>query len=262
MGRSPGFGSTARDLTSPSSDSLSLWLRKSCFLNRPRTVTRRFILQKARRHPLPKEIGLRLLVGNRFQVLFHSPPGVLFTFPSRYWFTIGGKECLALGGGPPEFPQGFSCPAVLGCPTGAERLSSTGLSPSLAGRSSPVRVDVWFLTPRGDYRLPCWVPRPRPGNAGKLSSPDRFGLFPVRSPLLGKSLLFSLPRGTKMFQFPRLPPRLGPKPKATVTPHHRCGVAPFGNPRITACSQLPEAYRRAPRPSSALCPKASACCPW
>src|ERR671927_297305 len=24
------------------------------------------------------------LVGTRFQVLFHSPPGVLFTFPSRY----------------------------------------------------------------------------------------------------------------------------------------------------------------------------------
>ena len=30
----------------------------------------------------------------------------------------------------------------------------------------------------------------------------RFGLFPGRSPLLGESLLFSLPGGTKMFQFP------------------------------------------------------------
>ena len=29
-----------------------------------------------------------------------------------------------------------------------------------------------------------------------------FGLFPVRSPLLGESRLFSLPAGTKMFQFP------------------------------------------------------------
>ena len=29
----------------------------------------------------------------------------------------------------------------------------------------------------------------------------RFGLFPVRSPLLGKSLLFSSPGATKMFQF-------------------------------------------------------------
>ncbi len=31
-----------------------------------------------------------------------------------------------------------------------------------------------------------------------------FGLFPVRSPLLGESFLFSFPTGTKMFQFPAL----------------------------------------------------------
>jgi hypothetical protein len=30
-------------------------------------------------------MGLLLFVGIRFQVLFHSPPGVLFTFPSRYY---------------------------------------------------------------------------------------------------------------------------------------------------------------------------------
>ncbi len=34
----------------------------------------------------------------------------------------------------------------------------------------------------------------------------RFGLFPLRSPLLGESRLLSLPRGTKMFQFPRFAP--------------------------------------------------------
>src|SRR5207249_6558722 len=99
-------------------------------------VTRRFILQKARRQTGPKTIVLRLLVGNRFQVLFHSPPGVLFTFPSRYWFTIGGREYLALGGGPPRFTQGFSCPGILGKSAGARALSSTGLSPSLAWLSS------------------------------------------------------------------------------------------------------------------------------
>ena len=32
---------------------------------------------------------LRRIVSTRFQVLFHSPPGVLFTFPSRYWSAIG-----------------------------------------------------------------------------------------------------------------------------------------------------------------------------
>ena len=54
----------------------------------PRTVTRRLIMQKARRYTSYR-IVLRLLVGMQFQVLFHSPLGVLFTFPSRYWFTIG-----------------------------------------------------------------------------------------------------------------------------------------------------------------------------
>ena len=56
--------------------------------------------------------GLRLLVNIRFQVLFHSPPGVLFTFPSC---AIGRYLCFALEGGPPCFPRDFSCPAVLWC---------------------------------------------------------------------------------------------------------------------------------------------------
>ena len=41
---------------------------------------------------ISEDIALLYLVGIRFQVLFHSPPGVLFTFPSRYWYTIG--HCL------------------------------------------------------------------------------------------------------------------------------------------------------------------------
>ena len=45
--------------------------------------------------------------------LFHSPLGVLFTFPSRYWYAIGDQGYLALEGGPPSFPQGFTCPVVL-----------------------------------------------------------------------------------------------------------------------------------------------------
>jgi len=39
---------------------------------------------------------------------------VLFTFPSRYWFTIGRLEYFALEGGPPSFPRDSSCPVVLG----------------------------------------------------------------------------------------------------------------------------------------------------
>ena len=53
------------------------------------------------------------LVNTGFQVLFHSPPGVLVTFPSQYYALSVTKEYLALGGGPPEFPQGSTCLAVL-----------------------------------------------------------------------------------------------------------------------------------------------------
>ena len=57
-------------------------------------------MQKARGHPTapPKrDDRLPQLVGTRFQVLFHPPPGVLFTFPSRYWFTIGHRLVFSLG---------------------------------------------------------------------------------------------------------------------------------------------------------------------
>ena len=45
-------------------------------------VTRRSVLQKVRYRTFNV---LYLLVNTGFQVLFHSPPGVLFTFPSRYY---------------------------------------------------------------------------------------------------------------------------------------------------------------------------------
>ena len=56
---------------------------------------------------------LSLLVSLRFQVLFHSPPGVLFTFPSRYYSLSVTWSYLAFGDGPPFFRQDFSCPDVL-----------------------------------------------------------------------------------------------------------------------------------------------------
>ena len=67
-------------------------------------VTRRPVLQKVRRRALN---ALRLLVNLRFQVLFHSPPGVLFTFPSRYSFTIGYQVVFSLTGWSPLFHTRF-----------------------------------------------------------------------------------------------------------------------------------------------------------
>ena len=78
-------------------------------LTSPVPATRRTVLQKVRRHPF----GLRQFVSTGFQVLFHSPPGVLFTVPSQYYALSVTKEYLALGGGPPDFPQGSTCLVVL-----------------------------------------------------------------------------------------------------------------------------------------------------
>jgi hypothetical protein len=50
---------------------------------------------------------LPLSVSRRFQVLFHSPPGVLFTFPSRYSFTIGQSVMFSLGRWSSQIHAGF-----------------------------------------------------------------------------------------------------------------------------------------------------------
>ena len=109
MDRSPGFGSTPTDyfalfrLGFPSAPHLQC-------LTSPASVTRRTVLQKVRGSSY-KDVPQ--LVNIWFQVLFHSPPGVLFTFPSQYYALSVTKWYLALGGGPPDFLQGFSCLAVL-----------------------------------------------------------------------------------------------------------------------------------------------------
>ena len=60
-------------------------------------------MQKACRNPG----GPRHFVGTRFQVSFTPLTGVLFTFPSRYWFTIGHRRVFSLGGWAPRIRTGF-----------------------------------------------------------------------------------------------------------------------------------------------------------
>ena len=87
-----------------------------------------------------------------------------------------------MGDGPPGFPQGFSCPVVLGNGDRKEpSLSPTGLSPAAAALSRDLRLG-WFLM----TSLACAVLRPTTPREPK---PSRFGLFRVRSPLLTESLI-------------------------------------------------------------------------
>ena len=116
MDRSPGFGSTPSNLiahlrlafaTAPHLKCLTLLLN----------VTRWPVLQKVRGHA---NNALPQLVSVGFQVLFHSPPGVLFTFPSRYWFTIGHSLVFSLAGWSRLIQTGF----LVSRPTQVSSLSS------------------------------------------------------------------------------------------------------------------------------------------
>ena len=173
---------------SPYSGSLSLRVRTSISLASPVTATRRFIMQKARRHHLK---WLRPLESARFQELFHSPRGVLFTFPSRYSFAIGLTGVFSLAGWARQIHTGFLVSRATQVANRGNRNSCTGLSPSMAELSDS------FHSLFHSQNFAPTTPMMHKAH-------HRFGLFPVRSPLLGESLLFSLPTGTKMFQFPAL----------------------------------------------------------
>ena len=110
-------------------------------------VTRRPVLQKVRHHT---RVVLCLLVSIRFQVLFHSPPGVLFTVPSRYYTLSVTWSYLAFGDGPPSFRQDSSCLDVLWVPLNFVAFSNTGLLPSSAYLSRYVLLTLLLLS-RGPY---------------------------------------------------------------------------------------------------------------
>lgn len=105
-----------------------------------------------------------------FQVLFHSPPGVLFIFPSQYFYTIAHFLFLGLKGGPFLFKQSFTAFVLL--------------------------LLEFFFFNYGAFTL-----------FGKVSQTFSYKKkelepkFDFRSPLLTKSLLLSFPIATKMFQF-------------------------------------------------------------
>ena len=68
---------------------------------------------------------------------FHSPPGVLFTFPSQYCFTIGHRVVFRLGGWSPRILCGFHVSADTLDTVSFIDISFTGLSPSSVGLPIP-----------------------------------------------------------------------------------------------------------------------------
>ena len=150
-------------------------------------------MQKVRSHLIKR---LLLLVRSGFQVYFTPLAGVLFTFPSRYWFTIGRQEVFSLTGWSPWILAGFHVSRDTQVPVTSRRAVAYG-AVTLYGRSFQIvrlacwLVTRWFYTQTGPTTPPC--------------KHDGLGYVRVRSPLLAESLLFSVPVGTEMVHFPTLP---------------------------------------------------------
>ena len=184
--------------------------------------------------------GVPQLVNTGFQVLFHSPPGVLFTFPSQYYALSVTKEYLALEGGPPVFPQGFSCLVVLWILLAAFSFRVRDFHP----------VSLVFPVP---FR---YVPAHLSQSEPRRASHSGLGSFPFARRYSGNHGCFLFLRLLRCFSSPG-------SPRTTMDSWYGAWrssmrVSPFRHPRIVGYLLLPAAFRSLSRLSSALSAKASA----
>ena len=176
-----------------------------------------------------------------FRFSFTPLTGVLFAFPSRYLSAIGSCSVFSLGSWSTRILTGFHVPRHTQDTAEDSFISDTRLSRSLTLLPRSFSYSSVFTN---SYRSPT-------------TPLMRFGLLPVRSPLLGESLLISFPGLLRWFTSPSV---------ASVPYLIRIfgwrsrlrRVAPFGNPGIKGRSLLPLDFRGLPRPSSPDGPKASA----
>ena len=179
----------------------------------------------------------------RFQVLFHSPPGGLFTIPSRYSSAIGHREVFRRPSGLGRFTQDSTGPVLLGAapaqPAGFRLRGCHPLRPPIPGDSATRPVQCTAPRRGGDGKnAPQTTPRPQPPPGIARA---RFNHHPLP---LATTHGISTPAGTEMFHFPASPP--APYDIQTrVTPHNGRRVPPFGNPRITARKPAPRGISQA-----------------
>ncbi len=150
---------------SPCSDSLSLRLPYSVKL----AIERKSLTHYAKGTQSPLRAPTVCMYAVSGSISLPSLTGVLFAFPSQYWFTIGQSGVFSLGGWSPHLQTGYhvSRPTSRKLST-LNPISRTGLSPSVAGLSRPFQYRI-------QYHLQA---------------------LPFRSPLLTKSRLISFPAAT------------------------------------------------------------------
>ena len=124
--------------------------------------------------------------------------------------------------------------------TRLQRASSTGLSPSM------VVLSKTFLSQASCHSV---VLQPH----GCIATIMVWALPRSLATTRGIINLFSLPTGTKMFQFPAFAAHT----YVRADSHSDCRVVPFGDPRIKGYLHLIADYRSLSRPSSPVRAKAS-----
>ncbi len=169
-------------------------------------ATRRLILQKARHQAFPAAAGHSPLTVCRRTVsgsISLPSPGCFSPFPHGTCALSVAREYLALGGGPPCFPQDFPCPVVL---------RITGGSPLCFRLQGYHLLRLLFPEDSANRRIcnsPGGALSPQPGPATPMPHrPARHSVTSVWAVPLSLATtqgILSFPAGTKMFQFPAFP---------------------------------------------------------
>ena len=169
-----------------------------------------------------------------FRVCFTPLLEVLFTFPSRYLYTIGLSVVFSLAGWAPLVPaeflvlRGTQVPACL-----TARVSRTGLSPS----TDPVSTGFRYACRVG--AAPVLQPRALPNDSPGL------GYCAFARHYLRNHCYFLFLRVLRCFSSP------GSPSAATALWRDRSRrVSPFGHPRVAGHLPLAAAFRSLSRPSS------------
>ena len=152
MARSPGFGSHTLQLNAQL-NSVSLRLPYSVNL----ATEYKSLTHYTKGTQSHAEACSHCLYVHGFRFFFTPLAGVLFAFPSRYWFTIGQSGVFSLGGWSPHIRQDTTCPALL--------IELTACA-FVYGAVTPVS-------------------RAFPDASTNTHTDSGSGLLPVRSPLLG-----------------------------------------------------------------------------
>ena len=174
MGSSPGFASTTRDSCRRLKDSLSLRLASKLNL----AAHRDSLAHSTKGTPSHRDGCSDCSWARGFRRCFTPLSGCFSPFPHGTGSLSVSREYLALPDGPGRFAQDSSCPALLRIPLCCISLHILDYH------------RLWSHFPKCSVHDLHTMSRSY-NPAGALRR-QRFGLFPVRSPLLGESFIYFL----------------------------------------------------------------------